>query len=519
MPPPTINKKELAYIMSPQCTRDQRVALCGVDWSLFFCYYFIDYIKYPFAPFHFDFFQDMRDLIAGKYREVAWVAYRESAKTSFSKIFLTWLICYQKRKYINVDSFDRENSERILFDIVVQLQTNPRIRADFGKLYDTKKDTNEATQTRQANFVTTNKIRVEAHGTGESVRGRLHDHQRPDFLLLDDFETNFTKDSEARTAQVIGHIDEFKSGLDSDAKILYLGNYITEYGSINSLKERAETDPRLLYRQVDVIGKDGKPTWPRKYVLTDAEVGDTGKVSLEDKRRQLGRNVFSAEMMNEPIDKDSQEFFESWFKYVPLDQVLRQKSEKIATIDTAESKKKGDDATGVVRNYIIDGEWNIRARGHRINSKGVIDLIFKLHAEGFTKIGIEEMSYVEAIKPFFMDKCRELGIFPRLIMLQHGGTKKEKRIESLIPYYEAGVINHIVGECNELESQALRFPKAKHDDSLDALAYMTQLVKPNIKPQNKPLTYGFKAPKMGTTNELAELFAPAPSSREIIWKI
>ena len=46
------------------------------------------------------------------------------------------------------------------------------------------------------------------------MRGRIHGHQRPDFLLLDDFETNKTKDSEAITKSVIAHIDEFKGGLD-----------------------------------------------------------------------------------------------------------------------------------------------------------------------------------------------------------------------------------------------------------------------------------------------------------------
>ena len=33
-------------------------------------------------------------------------------------------------------------------------------------------------------------IWVEAHSTQESVCGRKHGEQRPDFLLLDDFETN-----------------------------------------------------------------------------------------------------------------------------------------------------------------------------------------------------------------------------------------------------------------------------------------------------------------------------------------
>src|ERR1700684_787172 len=124
----------------------ERNYLCGKEFGLFFCYYFVDYIKYQFAPFHFEMFDDIAGLMSTKYREVLWLMFRESAKTSIAKGFLTWLICFGKRKYLNVDSFDKENSERILFDIVLELQTNARIKADFGELFNVKRDANEITQ-------------------------------------------------------------------------------------------------------------------------------------------------------------------------------------------------------------------------------------------------------------------------------------------------------------------------------------------------------------------------------------
>jgi hypothetical protein len=36
--------------------------------------------------------------------------FRESAKTSISKILLVYLIVTEKRRYINVDSFDKGNA-------------------------------------------------------------------------------------------------------------------------------------------------------------------------------------------------------------------------------------------------------------------------------------------------------------------------------------------------------------------------------------------------------------------------
>lgn len=461
-------------------SREERLYLASKEFSLFFCYYFTDYIKYQFAPFHYDMFQDIRDLMNGVYREIVWAMFRESAKTSIAKGFITWLLAFEKRKYINVDSFDKENAERALFDIVVELQTNEAIRQDFGEMFNAKKNPDEITQKRVNNFITNNKVRIEAHSTQESVRGRIHGHQRPDALILDDFENNKTKDSKAYTSQVIRHIDEFKAGLDSQAIVLYLGNYITEYGSMNSLKERAKTDKRLLYRQVDVI-KDGLPTWPAKYALTDEEAKRTGKVSLEDKRRQLGSQVFNAEMMNQPIDEETQEFHKKNFKYKKLEDVLRHKVRKFATIDSALTKNAKSDFTGITKNYVTENnDWHFIAKRYKINSKELINLIFQIHDEGFEQIGIEEGAFTEAVEPFFKDECKIRNKYPYLVMLKHGGMMKETRIRGLIPRYEAGTIYHIEGECDDLEEELLRFPKAINDDVSDSAQYQNKIAEPPI---------------------------------------
>lgn len=464
-----INKKALDKVING--TQAERVYLCGKDFSLFMCYYFTEYIKYPFAPFHYEMFDDIKGLMGGKYRELAWIMFRESAKTSISKIFLVWLIAYKKRLYINVDSFSVTNAERILFDVVSSLQTNKKITSDFGELFNSKRDPDEATQKRINNFVTNNGVRVEAHSTGKSVRGRLHGNQRPDFLLLDDFETNETKDSKAHTQAVISHIDEFKSGLDSTALVVYLGNYITEYGSVATLFERAKTDHKLLIRNVPVE-VNGIPIWDGKYAMTDIEAEATGKVSLEDKKRQLGSLVYSVEMLNEPISAENAKFNKTMFRYAKREDVDKMNTRKFATIDSALSRDAESDATGVIRNYVNDqGFWHLSAKNYRINPKGLIDLLFVLHEEGMEKIGLETTTYTQAIEPFFQEECRKRGKYPYIVQLKHGGVMKETRIESLVAPYETKSIYHIDNECVELEEQLLKFPMAKHDDLPDALQY------------------------------------------------
>jgi phage terminase large subunit-like protein len=462
-------------------TKNERMYLCGKDFKYFFVYYFTEYLKYPFAQFHYDLFADFDALMNGTYRELAIIAFRESGKTSFAKIFLVWLILYNKRRYLNVDSFSITNAERILFDVVLSLQTNHKIKEDFGEMYNSKRDQSEVTQKRINNFVTNNGVRVEAHSTGKSVRGRLHGSQRPDFLLLDDFETNETKDSKAHTASVISHIDEFKSGLDSQAIILYLGNYITEYGSIVTLFDRAKSDIRLKVRNIPVEA-NGVPTWPQKYAMTDIEAKEKNLVSLEDKKRQLGSLVYSAEMLNQPIASESQKFKKTMFKYRTRKDVSEMNTRKFATIDTALSKESHSDATGVVRNYVNDQNfWHISGKAYRVNPKELIDLLFELHAEGMEKIGIETTVYTQAIEPFFQEECRKRGKYPYIVQLKHGGVMKESRIESLVAPYEAGSIFHIEGECEEMEEQLLKFPIGQHDDVIDALQYQRFIAEPPYK--------------------------------------
>lgn len=78
----------------------------------------------------------------------------ESAKTSFAKGLILYMIAYDIEPYINADAFDSTNSERILFDVVWELQTNKRFIEDFGEKYNTARTKDEVTQKRIKDFVT-----------------------------------------------------------------------------------------------------------------------------------------------------------------------------------------------------------------------------------------------------------------------------------------------------------------------------------------------------------------------------
>jgi hypothetical protein len=310
-------------------TRDERVYACAKSFKLFAVCYFTKYFSYKPAPFHDDFFQDFEDLVYGRVKEAVWVAFRESAKTSIAKIGLCWIIArkqvidalrrqgedvsaWGERLYLNVDCYDKHNAESILFDVVTELQTNHLLIADFGQLYNQPRTKDEATLKRVSNFVTANRIRVEAHTALTPMRGRLYQQHRPDFVLRDDLENAITADSPAITEKIIRLLDEAKGGLAGHGVSITLGNFIIENGVMGYVRKSVDGSGGRA-RFIPVADRQGKLAWPDKYVKSDAEavvcnkdINDPSKrkISLESRRRELnagGRRVYEVEMLLDPV--------------------------------------------------------------------------------------------------------------------------------------------------------------------------------------------------------------------------
>jgi hypothetical protein len=217
--------------------------------------------------------------------------------------------------------------------------------------------------------------------------------------------------------------------------------------------------------QDEQFRKKGEPLWPDKFNLE----------KLETIKNSVGPYEWAALYQCTPITSENQEFKETWFKKRSWAEVETLNTRKFATIDPGGKNEENDD-TGVIRNYVdSQNNWNIKAMGLHIDSKEIMNLVFKLHDEGFEKIGIEETMFTKAIEPFFKDECKKRNTFPNLIPLKQPTTQKEVRIRGLIPRYASGSIFHIEGECSDLVDELIVFPKGAHDDVPDALAMQNEI--------------------------------------------
>jgi hypothetical protein len=331
-------------------TREERVYACAKSFKLFAIFYFTKYFTFQPAPYHDDFFDDFEALVEGRLKEAAWIAYRESAKTSIAKIGLAWIIARQQviealkaeghavphwgeRQYVNVDSYDKNNAESVLFDVVTELQTNQQLIQDFGQLYNAPRTKEQAALKRISNFITNNGIRVEAHTALTPMRGRLYQQYRPDFVLRDDLENEITAESPAITEKIIKLLDEAKGGMAAYGAALNLGNFIIENGTMGYIKRSVGASGGRV-RFVPVVDKAGVISWPDKYVRSDLEAVEANrdiadptkrKVSLESKKREMnagGRRVYEMDMLLDPIAAGS-----PFFDRATIERLIEQSTE------------------------------------------------------------------------------------------------------------------------------------------------------------------------------------------------
>ncbi len=293
------------YIYGAKATAAHRKYLCEKFFPAFVIYYFTDFLHYAFADFHWDMYGDIDLLNRREKAFCIWMMFRESAKTTIAKIYACYLGAYGKKKYINFDSYEKENAENSLFDIRLWFQTNKKLIADFGQLYF-EEHKEKSTMKRVGAFILKNGVKYEAFSTQESVRGRVYQDVRPDAFFLDDTEISKTVRSAVITRAIISHIDELMAGLSPTAILVMTCNYISDAGVVQYMLDKAKDNSRFITRRVDAE-IDGKPSWPAKYAMTDLEAGarnvnkpEHPTVSLESKKQDLGEKVYMTEMMNSP---------------------------------------------------------------------------------------------------------------------------------------------------------------------------------------------------------------------------
>lgn len=214
------------------------------------------------------------------------------------------------------------------------------------------------------------------------------------------------------------------------------------------------------------IRKDGSLLFPER--LTQQ--------FLDQARRTMGSYVFANQYQNEIIPEGEQSFKKHWIRYykeIPTD-IYR-----FAFIDPAISQADTADYTALAivacdsqKNWYVE-----HMERRRINPSQIIEMAFEVAARYQPMvIGIEDVAFQRAIMHFAVEEMRRRNKFIPITGVKRSPDKsKQMRILGLVPRFEWGTL-FLSQSCGALEDELSTFPRGAHDDCLDALASIEDII-------------------------------------------
>lgn len=210
---------------------------------------------------------------------------------------------------------------------------------------------------------------------------------------------------------------------------------------------------------------------------------------LDQARRTMGSYLYANQYQNEIIPLDKQTFKKEWVRYYEsLPDILY----NFAFIDPAISQADTADYSGIVVVATDTAQnWYVRFAGRfKFNPSQLIEQCFRIHEQYKPMaIGIEDVAFQRAIIHFAHEEMRRRNHRIPITGVKRGTDKsKEMRILGLVPRFEWGTIFLNRG-LTELEQELAKFPRAQHDDILDALSSIEDIAHYPSKPRstNVPL--------------------------------
>lgn len=418
------------------------------------------------APFH-EIWSDI--LLRGK-GHFAIEAFRESAKTQIViRANLLHALAYPMdgREYIIIICATQRTASKKLTEVSRELQAMPEIMGSISKI---REDSGLALEVVHMDGHVT---RIEAYGKGAAVRGLSWGSKRPDLIIIDDPQDEEDARSETVTATDWEWFLSDVLFLGQSSRIFLIGNNLGERCIIEQIM-RSPSDLNFTAARMPILTQDGTSAWPDKWPLD----------KIRDERESFARlgqlDIWYRNKMCQCISPDSQKFKREYFRYYELADVKLDSLNVYTSVDLAISNKAGADYSAIVTVGVnSDGHWLVLDVEYgRYDPTTTMDAIFSAVSKWRPlAVGIECVAYQAALQHFLEKEMPKRGQFFRIQPLK-AQTKKELRIDALQPRFAVCSVWFKARSpwLEKIESELLAYPHGAHDDVIDALAYMEQMM-------------------------------------------
>ena len=335
------------------------------------------------------------------------------------------------------------------------------------------------------------RFRVMAKGAEQQMRGAKWAGKRPDLIICDDIEEDEQVMNKERREKFRKWFFGALLPLRSDNGIVRIVGTILH---MDSMLERLMPEYQLAERKkMKLIITEPLKIWtdyklPWKSVKYRAHDNDWEHLLWEEKRTrewleterekyvaQGMPEIYSQEYLNIPIDEST-----AFFKR--KDFIPRLEEDRLKLLryyigsDFAVSDADRADWTvfvvgGVDENGLLHIVNVIR---ERMDAKEIVDMILYLESSYHPEIFAVEKGQIEkAIGPYLNEEMIRRGVFPNLLKLSPAVDKNQRARSIQARMRARGIrVEKEADWYQTFEDELCRFPRDKHDDQVDAFAYL-----------------------------------------------
>ena len=413
--------------------------------------------------------------------------------TAISHAYLLAALLFRDKSFAVIVSDTETQAQMFLSDIKEELKNNE----DIINLFGIKEFIKDSQTDIIVSFEDGAKFRVMCRGAEQRVRGLKWDQKRPDLILCDDLEGDEQVLNKERREKFRRWFYGALLPCRSQYGVVRIVGTILHLDSLlNRLMPPEYDRPYTVHEPLKVYSTRVRTEW--KSVRYRAHSEDFKEIlwanrydpdfflkKKEDYTRQGIPEVYAQEFLNYPIDEST-----SYFKRQDFIEISKVSLEAIksgqkklvyyAAVDFAITTKDRSDYT-VIAIAGVDSEGIMHILDIRRGRWDALDIVEEMFAvqrkyEPYSFV-TEKGSIEKAIGAILKREQLVRGIFFNLYPM--APTKdKQARARSFQARFRAGGVRFDKSQIwyPDLEEEMVRFPKARHDDQVDALSWLGLIV-------------------------------------------
>lgn len=444
----------------------------------------------PFADFH----REWWELCCSPDKFVAICAPRAHSKsTTITVVYTLAEILFRQRKYVVIVADTETQAALFVGQIKQILYDSKEIRDLFGLQVNEKgvvfeKDTETDIIVK---FKDQTRFRIVAKGAEQKLRGMLWDGQRPDLILIDDLMNEELVANKERRDKlrrwIYGSLIPCRS---QKGIIRFVGTPMNLDDPLESLMPK-ENSRNTVVEDLKIWTRKKIGMW--KSVKYKAHTPDYSKILwpkrntkeyFEELRHDFTEQgipeVYACEYLCNPIDDSIRYFRKGDFLTMTEDDRKTNKTYYI-TADLAISEKERADYTAIVVGGMdSNGQLHIiQCIRDRFAANDIVTTLLTLQKiYNPIAVGIEDGQITKAIGPYLNRAMQESGIYLNLVMLKPHRQDKIQRARSIQARMRAAMVkfDKQADWWLTFEDECMSFPRARHDDVVDALSYQGILI-------------------------------------------